>query len=106
MCTQCVLVASAWATLAASAVGELATRELFGHVVVDHVHAKTSPSELVLHDEGLYAWQFGLSEDLLVGHSVLSCDLEDPVEAAKIKLFKTIDTIAITGRGLSALQQS
>ena len=50
------------------------------------MHDMASPPELGLHNRGLNSWQFGTSEDLLVGHPVFPVDGQKSAKAAEVEL--------------------
>ena len=82
---QLVFVTLSWSTTIALSFLEFAEEDCFGHAYVFHPCDVTSPAQLHLKQDGLYAGQAGSLEDFFSRHMVLQFDAKDGVQAALMK---------------------
>ena len=67
---------------------ELVEVDCFGHAYVFHPCGVTSPGQLHLKQDGLYAGQAGSYDNFFVRHVVLPFDAKDGAQAALVKPLK------------------
>ena len=82
---QLIFVTLSWSTTIALSFLEFAEEDCFGHAYVFHPCDVTSPAQLHLKQDGLYAVQAGSLEEFFVRHVVLSFDDKDGAQAALVK---------------------